>query len=89
MYQFHVKELEIVSSTFFPYLNAETIRLEINNGFRFGRPFVNFILSLSPIPIPNNFFGLFELKDLVIDYFNDYIYAGATPIFLDPLQTNK
>ena len=36
--------------------------------------------------IPSNIFGIFALQDLVLDYYNDYIYAGATPIFLDPSQ---
>jgi hypothetical protein len=34
------------------------------------------------IVIPSNIGGLFILSDLYIEYYNDYIYAGATPTFI-------
>jgi len=83
--QFNVDSLDVVSDTF-GRLSALTVKLKINNGFRFGQPFINHVLSKHQIMIPSNIFGIFALQDLVLDYYNDYIYAGATPIFLDPSQ---
>jgi len=38
------------------------------------------------IVIPSNIGGLFILSDLYIEYYNDYIYAGATPTFIGQTQ---
>lgn len=47
-------------------------------------PVINGHLSKKPITVPHNIFGIFELHDLTLGYYDDYIYAGATPIFLAP-----
>ncbi len=63
-------------------LNALTIKLEINNGFRIVQPHLNKILANHVIHFPTNILGIFELTQLTISYYNNYIYAGITPIFI-------
>ncbi len=63
-------------------LNPLTLKLEINNGFRLVQPRLNHILSNHVINFPTNIFGIFELTRLTISYYNNYIYAGITPIFI-------
>ena len=65
-------------------LSAFSIKVKINNGFRFGLPLINRGLESHMISIPSNIFGLFLLSDLTIDYHDNYIYAGATPTFVGP-----
>ena len=65
-------------------LNPLTLKLEINNGFRVAQPIINHKLSNHVIHFPTNIFGIFELSRLTISYYNNYIYAGITPIFIGP-----
>lgn len=48
------------------------------------QPILNKFLSLLPIKFPTELFGLFKLERLTLSYYNDYIYAGITPIFIGP-----
>lgn len=68
----------------FGKLSAITVKLEINNGFRIIQPALNLWLSSLPLNFPTNVFGLFELEQLTLSYYDNYIYAGITPIFIGP-----
>ena len=79
----NINSVDVVSDTF-GRLSALTIKLDLNNGFRIGLPIFNKLMAMQTIPIPSNIFGLFELSDLNLGYYDDYIYAGATPTFIAP-----
>ena len=79
----NIDKVDIVSDTF-GKLSALTLKLKLNNGFRIMLPLLNVFLSKFNISIPSNIFGIFELSNLNLDYFDGYIYAGATPTFLAP-----
>ena len=36
------------------------------------------------LEVPSNIHGVFELHNLNLAYYDSYLYAGATPIFLAP-----
>ncbi len=65
-------------------LSAVSIKLEINNGYRVVEPTLNTFLSHKTINFPTNILGLFELRSLTLSYYNNYIYAGITPVFIPP-----
>lgn len=68
----------------FGRLSGVSIKLEINNGYRIFEPTLNKVLSHKEINFPSNVFGLFELRSLTLSYYDNYIYAGLTPIFIGP-----
>lgn len=68
-------------------LNAVSVKLEINNGYRVIEPALNHFLKQNPINFPTNIFGIFELKALTLSYYDNYVYAGITPIFIGPTET--
>jgi len=45
---------------------------------------INEKLADTTITVPSNIFGVFELHNLTLGYFDSYLYAGATPVFLPP-----
>ena len=77
----NVDSVDVVSDTF-GKLSAVSIKLEINNGFRIFQGTLNSLLQAHPINFPTEVFGLFKLEQLTLAYYDDYIYAGITPIFL-------
>lgn len=81
----NVGSVDVISCTF-GKLSGLTIKLEINNGFRVFQPKLNAILALKPINFPTNVFGIFELTQLTLSYYDNYIYAGITPIFIGPSE---
>ena len=81
----NIDKVDIVSDTF-GKLSALTLKLKLNNGFRIMLPLLNVFLSKFNVSIPSNIFGIFELSNLNLDYFDGYIYAGATPTFLAPTK---
>jgi len=48
---------------------------------------VNHVLDKNPIPFPANIIPLFTMTNIVIDYYDDYIFVGMTPIFKAPSET--
>lgn len=68
----------------FGTLSALKLKLELNNFLRLYMGHINAWLDTLPITIPSQIGGLFSLSDLTIEYFDDYIYAGATPTFIGP-----
>ena len=79
----NIDKVDVVSDTF-GKLSALTLKLKLNNGFRIMLPLLNVFLSKFNVSIPSNILGIFELSNLNLDYFDGYIYAGATPTFLSP-----
>lgn len=79
----NIDSLTINSDTF-GYLNAFTVKVELNNFFRIAMPSLNRYLRARLIELPSNILGVFELSDLTLGYYDDYIYAGATPTFISP-----
>jgi len=63
------------------------LKKELNNFLRLYMSHINSSLSHHPITIPSNIGGIFELSNLTIEYFDSYIYAGATPTFIPPSKT--
>lgn len=68
----------------FGTINAFTLKLELNNFLKLYMGHINTWLETKPIAIPSQVGGLFILSDLTIEYYDDYIYAGATPTFIGP-----
>lgn len=65
-------------------LNALKLKIELNNFLLLEMNHINNWLDTMPITIPSQVGGLFLLSDLTIEYFDNYIYAGATPTFIAP-----
>ena len=77
----NINSVNILSCTF-GKLSALTIKVELNNFFRIFTPSLNNFLAKHKVTFPSHFFGIFELTNLTLDYYDSYIYAGATPLFL-------
>jgi hypothetical protein len=60
------------------------LKLELNNFLRIYMPHINAWLVNTPVTIPSNIAGIFELSNLTLEYFNNYVYVGATPTFIPP-----
>jgi hypothetical protein len=73
----------IVNSCAFGSLSAVKLRLEINNGFRLALKFINPFLAQHPVPFPGNIIPIFQMHNLVLDYYDDYVFAGMDVTFLD------
>ena len=78
--EFRLHGVEITHSTI-GMLNPNTIRLKLNTVNQVIVTLTNVILQSWQLPVPNDFFGIFQLSDLVLEYFDGYVYAGATPTF--------
>lgn len=83
MTQLNVQKVDVVLDNIGD-LHALTIKLEINNGFRVAKPIINKLLADKPLAFPTSVFGLFELEAMTLGYYDDYIYAGITPVFIGP-----
>ena len=58
------------------------LKFELNNWLRYEIHNINAWLATLPLAIPSNIAGIFELSNLTVEYFNDYLYLGATPTFI-------
>lgn len=66
-------------------LNPNTIRLKLNTVNSVIVTLTNIILQQFEIQIPNTMLGgLFSLTQLHLEYFDGYIYAGVTPVYIPP-----
>lgn len=79
----NVGSVTIISSTF-GHLSGLVIKTEINNGFRVVQPSLNNWLATKEINFPTHILGVFELQQLTLSYYDNYLYVGITPIFIDP-----
>lgn len=46
-------------------------------------------LRTKPIQFPTEIFGMFKLEELTLSYYDDYVYAGITPVFIGPTSAAK
>merc|ERR1712194_414391 len=74
----------IQNSCTFGDIAVEAVKVALNAAFRVSMPLINLFLGKYILKIPSDIFGIFQLSDLVLEYFDGYIYAGATPTFLPP-----
>jgi len=73
-----------VNSCTFGHLSALKLKVELNKGFAIARPIINEKLAGMQLEVPSNIAGVFELHNLNLAYYDSYLYAGATPVFLAP-----
>jgi len=86
--QFNVKTVTILNCAY-GGLNPSSIKMEINNGFRVAKPFLNKLLRSKPIQFPTEVLGLFKLEAMTLAYYDNYLYAGITPVFIGPESVSK
>jgi len=70
-------------------LSPTSIKLEINNSFRVAKPFLNKLLRSKPIHFPTEVLGLFKLEQMTLGYYDNYLYAGITPVFIGPQSVSR
>jgi len=87
--EFRLHGVEVVDSRI-GMLNPNTIRLKLNTVNSVIVTLSNIILKTWEVQIPNEMLGgLFHLKNLHLEYFDGYIYAGLTPVYTpQPLLSN-
>ena len=79
--EFRLHGVEVVDSRI-GMLNPNTIRLKLNTVNSVIVTLSNIILKTWEVQIPNEMLdGLFHLKNLHLEYFDGYIYAGLTPVY--------
>lgn len=82
--EFRLHGVEVVESQI-GMLNPNTIRLKLNTVNSVIVTLSNIILQDFEIQMPNTMLGgLFDLKQLHLEYFDGYIYAGVTPVYVPP-----
>lgn len=74
----------VVNSCSFGKLSALLMKTELNNFFRLFTPIINKDLAAHTFTVPSNVGGIFILSNLVISYYDNYIYFGMTPTFITP-----
>jgi hypothetical protein len=74
----------VVNSCSFGKLSALLMKTELNNFFRLFTPTINKDLAAHTFTVPSNVGGIFILSNLVISYYDNYIYFGMTPTFITP-----
>ena len=74
----------IIDSCTFANPSALKIKVELNNIARVVLLKLNPYFAENPFEVPSNIAGIFELSDLYLGYYDDYVYVGATPTFLAP-----
>merc|ERR1719498_1726649 len=66
------------------HISAITFKIELNLFFTTFKVFINSWLGGMQLVFPSNIHGIFELSNLNLVYFNNYVYCGATPTFIGP-----
>jgi hypothetical protein len=79
----HIDEIEVTHCAWGD-LHPRLIKLEVNVGERIFEPIMNKWLRSKPIQFPTSIFGMFKLEELTLSYYDDYVYAGITPVFIGP-----
>ena len=72
----------VVNTCSFGKLSTFKLKMELNVGLAVAAGPIN--KKLSGLVIPSEVLGIFELSDLVIDYYDGFLMAGATPTFIAP-----
>ena len=71
-----------VNDCAFGDLSAFKVKVELNVGMSMATDPIN--EKIAAFVIPSHLYGLFELSDLRVGYFDGFLMAGATPTFLVP-----
>jgi hypothetical protein len=72
----------VVDSCAFGRLSALTLKIEINNGIRIAKPFINNFLAKKTISFPESVLdGKLTFSELTINYHDSFIGLGITPRF--------
>ena len=79
----NVGSVNVLSSTF-GHLSGLVIKTEINNGFRIVQPSLNAWLATKQITFPEHILGVFQLEQMTLSYYDNYLYVGITPVFIEP-----
>jgi hypothetical protein len=75
----------VVNFCTFGTISPFSFRIKLNFIFTTFKVLINQWLGGLELVVPSNIAGIFILSDLYVEYYNDYIYAGATPTFIgDP-----
>lgn len=78
-----IKSVDIVvNECTYGTISAYTFKLKLNFLFTTFKVFINKLIGTKNIVVPSHIGNLFTLSDLYIEYYNGYIYAGATPTFI-------
>lgn len=80
---FLVDEIDVPVSTI-GEIDGAKLKAEFNGVSAAAVPILNFKLRKYEIPLPQDIFGIFLLSDIFLSYADGYLYAGATPTFVDP-----
>lgn len=75
----------VVNSCAFGTVSTFKVKMEINVGLAVAAEPIN--KKLNTLVIPQEVLGVFSLSDLVIGYYDGYLFGGATPTFLQPAMT--
>lgn len=75
-----IGDIEIVVSKV-GKLDVSDLKYYLNNAFYWGLPFFNELIADLAIVVPSELFGIFDLSDLTLTYFDHYIQMGSTPTF--------
>jgi len=78
-----------VNSCAYGKLNAVILKTKLNTAFLVVRPIVNSILATHDINIPTHLGKYFILSDLVLGYYNGFLFIGLTPTFVGPSASTK
>jgi len=74
----------LVNSCAYGNLNAKILNVKLNSAFLVARPVINAMLSSKNIRMPTHLGKYFILSDLVLGYYNDFLFVGWTPTFVGP-----
>ena len=69
----------------FGKISTFQLKIELNVGLAVAAGPLN--KALNTLVIPETVLGVFQLSDLFIDYYDGFLFAGATPTFLPPTPT--
>lgn len=84
--EFRLHGVEVTHSAI-GLLNPNTIRLKLNTVNSVIVTLTNIILQSFEVKLPTTLGGLFNLSALHLEFFDGYIYAGATPTYLPQPMT--
>lgn len=74
----------LINSCAFGKLNPWTMKLKLNNGWRFAKHIVNKKLKDHSVTVPSKPTKYFEITNLQLSYYNSYLGLGFTPKFTGP-----
>ena len=74
----------VQNSCTFGNLSTKIMKLKINNAWRWEKSAVNKELAKHSIALPSKPTEYFEITDVALSYYNNFIGIGVTPIFSGP-----